>query len=71
MATQPKRVSAGPATKGVRIVARSEAGFRRIGRHFGAEPTDIPLSDLTEDELAALNSERQLVVVPIDIEAKA
>lgn len=70
MATKPtKKTPAGPADKGLLIVARPQAGFRRIGRHFGPDGETIPLSDLTEDEVATLKAEAQLVVVEVDIAA--
>lgn len=67
MATKNPK-AAGPATKGLRIVARSDKGFRRCGRAFGPEGTTLPLSELTEDEVATLKDEAQLVVVEVDIE---
>lgn len=66
MATAKKQ-AAGPATKGLRIVSRSEQGFRRCGRHFGPDGTTVPLSELTEAEVSVLQGERQLIVVEVDI----
>lgn len=66
MATK-KQAPAGPANKGLKIVSRAEGGFRRAGRFFPFEGITIPLSDLTEDEVALLRSEMQLVVVDVDI----
>lgn len=66
MATKNPK-AAGPATKGLRIVARSDKGFRRCGRAFSAEGTTLALSELTEDEVEALKGEAQLVVVEVDI----
>lgn len=45
-------------------------GRWRAGRHFGAEPVSIPLADLSEAEIAALESDPVLTVaiVPGDLE---
>lgn len=59
--------AAGPADKGLRIVARPQQGIRRAGRHFSAEGTTIPLSELTAEEVEQLGAEPQLVVVAVDI----
>ncbi|MBK1614993.1 hypothetical protein CKO44_16105 [Rubrivivax gelatinosus] len=53
--------------KGLRIVSRKE-GFRRAGRAFGAEPVEIPLSDLKKAEIEALKDEPMLVVTETEIE---
>lgn len=37
-------------------------GRRRAGRHFGSEAVDIPLDELTEEEIAALRSDPLLIV---------
>lgn len=62
-----KAAPAGPADKGLRIVSRSDQGFRRCGRFFGPEGVTLPLSELTEDEVETLREERQLVVVDVDL----
>jgi len=68
MATTNKRAkAAGPATKGVRVQARSEKGIRRAGQHWGAEPQDVSLSDLTQEQLDALLEEPALLVTEIDM----
>ena len=61
--------AAGPADKGLRIVARPQGGFRRAGRHYSAEGITVPFSELTDDEVATLRTEPQLVVVDVDIPA--
>lgn len=66
MATS-KNKAAGPADKGLRVVARPQGGFRRAGFHFSAEGITLPLSDLTPDQVEQLHSEPQLVVVEVDI----
>lgn len=67
MAAKPK--AAGPATKGLKVVSRPAAGFRRAGMHFSAEGTTVPLSDLTQEQVDLLKAEPQLVVVEVDIDA--
>lgn len=44
------------------------AGRRRAGRAFGPEPVDIPLLDLSEDDLRALDADPMLSVSLIQIE---
>jgi len=61
--------AAGPADKGLKIVSRSLQGFRRCGREWTAEGTTVPLSELSEDEVAQLRAEPQLVVVDVEIKA--
>lgn len=68
MATAKKK-AAGPADKGIKVVARPMAGFRRAGRFFSAEGLVLPLSDLEDEELEQLRSEPQLIVVDVDIAA--
>ncbi|MGC4076865.1 MAG: HI1506-related protein [Rubrivivax sp.] len=53
--------------KALRVVSRKE-GFRRAGRAFGAEPVEIPLSDLKKPEIEALKDEPMLVVTEVEIE---
>ena len=69
MATK-KPTPAGPATKGLKIVSRP-ASFMRCGRQFTADPTTIPLSELTPDEVERLQAEPALVVSEVDIEPEA
>lgn len=40
-------------------------GFRRAGRTFTAEPVDIPLDDLSDGDLAALEAEPNLITARI------
>lgn len=60
--------AAGPATQGLKVVARA-ASFRRAGRVFGAEPTIVPLSGLTDDQVEQLRGEPMLVVQDVEIPA--
>jgi hypothetical protein len=57
---------AGPAGKGIRVISRPPR-FRRAGFIFTAEPTVIPLSELTEEQAASLVKEPNLVCTPVDI----
>jgi len=69
MATKtPTHKPAGPATKGLQVVARP-ASFMRCGRQFTGEPTTIALSELSADEVQRLKDEPQLVVTEVDIPA--
>lgn len=68
--TKTKTKAAGPATKGLRIVARPPT-FRRAGFTFTAEAQTIPLSDLSDEQVALLQSEANLVVSEVDIPAPA
>ncbi|SDO76449.1 hypothetical protein SAMN05216303_102295 [Rhodoferax sp. OV413] len=69
MATKSKDQAAGPATKGLKIIARCES-FRRAGHSFGADAKTISLADLTDDQVDLLKGERLLVVQEVDIEPK-
>ena len=68
MATKPHHKPAGPAGKGLQIVARP-ASFMRCGRQFTAEPTTIALSELSAEEVQRLKDEPMLVVTEVDIDA--
>lgn len=43
-------------------VTAKRPGFRRAGRAWPGEPTTVPLSALTADQIAALRAEPMLVV---------
>lgn len=45
----------------VRVVGPAE-GRRRAGHHFGADAVDVPLADLTEDQIVALQADPKLLV---------
>ena len=49
-------------------VTGPEGGFRRAGRRFGPEPTDLALTSLTEAQIAALKAEPSLMVEEVEIE---
>jgi len=46
---------------GLRITAARE-GFRRAGRAWSRQPTDVPLADLSDDQVAMLRAEPMLTV---------
>lgn len=71
MATkQTKTPGAGPATKGLRVVARPDS-FWRGGLQFTKEPRTIPLSELTPAQVEEITEEPLLVVTEVDIEVAA
>lgn len=64
---QPKTVKT-TKVKGLRIVSRAPS-FRRAGREFTSEPIEIPIDELTKEQVKALREEtRELVVVDVEIE---
>lgn len=65
MATKPK--GAGPASKGLSVVARAQQ-FCRAGLRFGPEATVVPLNELSEEQAEAIRGEPMLVVAEVDIE---
>ena len=62
--------SAPKKVKALKITSSKE-GFRRAGRAFGKEPTEIALDDLTKAEIKALKKEPVLNVSECEIEAPA
>jgi hypothetical protein len=56
--------------KVLRVAAKRDS-FRRAGRAFTREATDLPLADLKKGEIEALKSEPNLVVVEADAEVPA
>lgn len=70
MATAAKSKAAGPATKGLKVVSRP-ASFRRGGHTFTADPTVIPLDQLTEEQVQQITGDKNLVVQEVDIESPA
>lgn len=57
-APKPAATTPGPS---ITVVGPAE-GRRRIGRRFGAEPVILPLDELTDDQIAALRSDKRLIV---------
>lgn len=49
---------------GLRITSRRE-GFRRAGRAWGKQPTEIALADLSGEEIVILKAESMLTVEEI------
>lgn len=54
-------------TPGIRVVATT-AGFRRAGRAWSVEPSDVPLRDLNKEQIAQIRAEPLLAVIDIDID---
>lgn len=52
--------------KALRVLARRD-GFRRAGREFGHNPTDIPLSELNKAQIEQLKGDPSLLCVEVDI----
>lgn len=70
MATDKKSKAAGPATKGLKVIARRD-NFRRAGHVFGSEAVVIALSELTDEQVEQLKNEPLLVVQEVDIKPEA
>lgn len=71
MATAQKQSkAAGPATRGLKVVARP-ASFRRGGFTFTADARTIPLDQLTEEQVESIKGDSNLVVQEVDIEPPA
>lgn len=49
-------------------VTGPKKGRRRAGRTFGREPVEIPIEELSEDEVAALNADPALTVTVVPVE---
>lgn len=52
-------------------VKSKTAGFRRAGRAWSTEVTDVAVSDFSKDQLAQLKADPELVVVETEIEVAA
>lgn len=70
MAAANKSKPAGPETRGLKVTARP-ASFRRGGHTFTGEAKVIPLSELSEEQVAAITSEPNLVTQEVDIDPPA
>jgi len=62
--------AAAKAIAGLKI-SSSKQGFRRAGFSFGKEPVEIPLSDLSKEQVNMLKNEPLLAVAEITIKADA
>jgi len=60
-----------PTIAVIAVTSRSRAGFRRLGRRFTREITEIPLVDLSEQDGLALRTDPHLVCEDIELEAEA
>ncbi|GAB2182671.1 hypothetical protein DLREEDagrD3_28940 [Denitratisoma sp. agr-D3] len=52
---------------GLRVAAKTK-NFRRAGRAWSEQVTDVPLSDFTKGQVEQLKADPGLVVVDIEIE---
>jgi hypothetical protein len=59
-------VNAREVTMIIRIKARSDAGFRRLGIHFPGTAVEFPTGRFTAEELLLLKAEPQLVVDEVE-----
>lgn len=67
-AQKPK--AAGPATRGLRVASKYD-NFRRAGHVFGQEAKTVPLSELSDADVAAIKADKALIWVEVDIEPEA
>ncbi|MCO8248482.1 HI1506-related protein [Comamonas thiooxydans] len=67
---QQKTKPAGTSSQAIKVIPK-RAGFRRAGYAFPEEGLTIRLSELTDEQLAQLENEPMLVVVPVEVEAPA
>lgn len=57
-----------PATRPALRITSKQPGFRRAGMAFGTDPADVPLEDLSDDQIEQLQGESMLVCVEVEIE---
>lgn len=69
VADEKPQITAGKVA-GLRVTAR-QAGFRRAGRAWSTDPTDVPESDFTDDQIDALLDDPMLIVEEIEIDAES
>lgn len=67
---QQKTKPAGTSSQAIKVIPK-RAGFRRAGYAFPEEGLTIRLSELTDEQLAQLENEPMLVVVPVEVETLA
>jgi hypothetical protein len=59
-----------PEPMGIVVVTGPKKGRRRIGHRFGPEPVEIPLGDLTPEQIEALKNDPALSVTwPVALQA--
>lgn len=68
-ANDPPPPAKGKTVPGIRVSAKAE-GFRRAGRAWTKQPTDVPVSEFSKDQLKALRAETMLTVADIEINAE-
>lgn len=56
-----------PKVTVLRVISKRDS-FRRAGYQFSAEPTDIPITDLSKDQRAAIDDDPSLVAYETDID---
>ncbi|MBY0572054.1 MAG: hypothetical protein K2P84_00100 [Undibacterium sp.] len=54
--------------KVLRVVSKSSS-FRRAGYQFSAEPRDIPLTEIADEQRAAIEADPQLIAYQTEIDA--
>lgn len=61
------------ATKSIKVlrVAATREQFRRAGFDFSRTPTDLPLSDLSKEQIEMLKGDPSLIAVETDAEVAA
>lgn len=67
MANEKKPKQAGGTDQGLQVTSRP-ASFRRAGFVFTAEARVIPLSDLTEEQVAQIQADPNLVSQVVKLE---
>ncbi len=67
MARSSKAKTAPETVPGIRVIG-PEGGFRRAGRLFTPDGTDIPLDQLSKAQITAIRAEPRLIVTNIEIE---
>jgi membrane protein involved in colicin uptake len=60
------KAKASVLTKSISVRSKSKQGFRRAGFAFGPEPKIIPLNNLDDAKLKALNNEPNLIVEDVE-----
>lgn len=72
---QPEEDNEGHA-RSVRVVpvlrvSSKREGFRRAGHAFYAQPRDIAINDLTEDQIEQIKADPMLTCAEVEVEAAA
>lgn len=57
------------ATRPALRITSKQPGFRRAGMAFGTDPVDVPLEDLSDEQVEQIKGESMLVCVEVEIEA--